>query len=73
MISGTLSYLFNSFTARDSWSSLVLAARELGYTEPDPRDDLSGVDVRASANAIDLVCLTRNLSDVRVCLIGARH
>ena len=56
MNSGTLSYLFNSFTARDSWSSLVLAARELGYTEPDPRDDLSGVDVRSFfSNAIGLV------------------
>ncbi|MGH9884665.1 MAG: ACT domain-containing protein, partial [bacterium] len=45
ILSGTLSYLFNRFDARTSFSSLVTQARELGYTEPDPRDDLSGTDV----------------------------
>ncbi|HEY2379383.1 MAG TPA: bifunctional aspartate kinase/homoserine dehydrogenase I [Gemmatimonadaceae bacterium] len=45
ILSGTLSYLFNSFDGKRSFSSLVKAARELGYTEPDPRDDLSGADV----------------------------
>jgi aspartokinase/homoserine dehydrogenase 1 len=45
ILSGTLSYLFNSFDGSRSFSSLVAQARELGYTEPDPRDDLSGTDV----------------------------
>jgi len=45
ILSGTLSYLFNSFDGSRSFSSLVTQARELGYTEPDPRDDLSGTDV----------------------------
>jgi aspartokinase/homoserine dehydrogenase 1 len=45
ILSGTLSYLFNSFDGNRSFSSLVAQARELGYTEPDPRDDLSGTDV----------------------------
>ena len=45
ILSGTLSYLFNSFDGTRSFSSLVTKARELGYTEPDPRDDLSGTDV----------------------------
>jgi aspartokinase/homoserine dehydrogenase 1 len=45
ILSGTLSYLFNSFDGSRSFSSLVTEARELGYTEPDPRDDLSGTDV----------------------------
>ena len=45
ILSGTLSYLFNSFDGKRSFSSLVTQARELGYTEPDPRDDLSGTDV----------------------------
>jgi aspartokinase/homoserine dehydrogenase 1 len=45
ILSGTLSYLFNSFDGTRSFSSLVTQARELGYTEPDPRDDLSGTDV----------------------------
>lgn len=45
ILSGTLSYLFNSFDGSRPFSSLVAQARELGYTEPDPRDDLSGTDV----------------------------
>lgn len=45
ILSGTLSYLFNSFDGTRTFSSLVTEARELGYTEPDPRDDLSGTDV----------------------------
>lgn len=45
ILSGTLSYLFNSFDGTRPFSALVAHARELGYTEPDPRDDLSGTDV----------------------------
>jgi bifunctional aspartokinase / homoserine dehydrogenase 1 len=45
ILSGTLSYLFNRFDGSTPFSSLVREARELGYTEPDPRDDLSGTDV----------------------------
>jgi bifunctional aspartokinase / homoserine dehydrogenase 1 len=45
IFSGTLSYLFNSFDGSRPFSELVLDAREKGFTEPDPRDDLSGMDV----------------------------
>jgi aspartokinase/homoserine dehydrogenase 1 len=45
ILSGTLSYLFNSFSEKTSFSSIVREAKKLGYTEPDPRDDLSGRDV----------------------------
>ena len=45
MLSGTLAWLFNSFDGSRPFSALVRQARELGYTEPDPRDDLSGLDV----------------------------
>lgn len=56
IFSGTLSFLFNSFapaTTADaaspspspSWSAEVAKAKALGYTEPDPRDDLNGMDV----------------------------
>lgn len=45
VLSGTLSYLFNSFTEGVSFSELLRGAKEKGYTEPDPRDDLSGTDV----------------------------
>jgi aspartokinase/homoserine dehydrogenase 1 len=45
IFSGTLAYLFNRFDGSVPFSSLLLKAKELGYTEPDPRDDLSGLDV----------------------------
>lgn len=49
IFSGTLSYIFNEFstpTANDvSFSEVVKVAKSLGYTEPDPRDDLNGLDV----------------------------
>lgn len=45
IFSGTLAWLFNKFDGSASFSQLVIEARALGYTEPDPRDDLSGVDV----------------------------
>jgi bifunctional aspartokinase / homoserine dehydrogenase 1 len=46
VMSGSISFIFNNFTVDKNFSELVLNARELGYTEPDPRDDLSGADVR---------------------------
>jgi len=45
MLSGTLSYIFNSFNSTVSFRSVVEEAKALGYTEPDPRDDLSGKDM----------------------------
>ncbi|KAM3069601.1 Homoserine dehydrogenase [Clarireedia jacksonii] len=49
VFSGTMSFLFNSFAPTDGqggkWSAEVAKAKELGYTEPDPRDDLNGLDV----------------------------
>ncbi|GLT32967.1 hypothetical protein SLA2020_075940 [Shorea laevis] len=45
IFSGTLSYIFNSFIGSRSFSEVVAEAKEAGYTEPDPRDDLSGMDV----------------------------
>ena len=45
IISGTLSYLFSQFDGSIPFSELVKSARKSGYTEPDPRDDLNGVDV----------------------------
>ena len=46
VLSGSLSFIFNSFTVGESFSDIVLKARKLGYTEPDPRIDLMGVDIR---------------------------
>jgi aspartokinase/homoserine dehydrogenase 1 len=44
ILSGTLSYILNSFSDTRPFSEVVLEAKLKGYTEPDPRDDLSGVD-----------------------------
>lgn len=44
ILSGTLSYLFNQFDGSKPFSEVLLQAKALGYTEPDPRDDLSGMD-----------------------------
>ena len=45
IMSGTLSYLFSQFDGSVPFSELVKSARESGFTEPDPRDDLNGMDV----------------------------
>jgi len=45
VLSGTLSYIFNNFDGSSKFSQVVKEAREKGYTEPDPRDDLNGMDV----------------------------
>lgn len=45
IFSGTLSYIFNSLAPGKKFSDIVLEAKEAGYTEPDPRDDLAGMDV----------------------------
>ena len=45
VLSGTLSYIFNNFKKGSSFSSIVKEAHARGFTEPDPRDDLSGMDV----------------------------
>lgn len=45
VLSGTLAYVFNQIAAGRSFSEAVLEAKDLGYTEPDPRDDLGGEDV----------------------------
>jgi len=46
VLSGSLAWLFNHYDGMRPFSSLVRQARDAGYTEPDPRDDLSGEDVR---------------------------
>jgi aspartokinase/homoserine dehydrogenase 1 len=45
VLSGSLSYIFNNLALGKSFSSIVKEALDLGYTEPDPRADLGGLDV----------------------------
>ncbi|MDO8899680.1 MAG: bifunctional aspartate kinase/homoserine dehydrogenase I, partial [Bacteroidales bacterium] len=44
ILSGTISYIFNNFIVDRSFADVVKEAQELGFTEPDPRDDLNGMD-----------------------------
>ncbi len=45
IFSGTLAYLFNIYDGSTAFSDIVREARQRGFTEPDPREDLSGMDV----------------------------
>ncbi|HSQ69268.1 MAG TPA: bifunctional aspartate kinase/homoserine dehydrogenase I, partial [Steroidobacteraceae bacterium] len=56
IFSGTLAYLFNTWDGSEPFSAIVRSAKGLGYTEPDPRDDLSGMDV-----ARKLIILAREM------------
>ena len=56
IFSGTLAYLFNVWDGSAPFSSIVRDAKAKGFTEPDPRDDLSGMDV-----ARKLVILAREM------------
>ncbi|WP_369411366.1 hypothetical protein [Legionella bononiensis] len=56
IVSGTLSYIFHQCAKGFSFADSVIQAYELGYTEPDPREDLNGLDV-----ARKFVCLAREL------------
>lgn len=57
VFSGSLSYIFNHYSVENkSFDEVILEAKEKGYTEPDPREDLSGNDV-----ARKLLILAREL------------
>lgn len=45
VLSGTLNYIFNVLSEKVPLSKAVMMAKEAGYSEPDPREDLSGKDV----------------------------
>ena len=45
VLSGTLNFVFNNYEGKKKFTDVVKQAQEEGYTEPDPRLDLSGTDV----------------------------
>lgn len=52
ILSGTLSFIFNSFGAGKTFSQVVADAKAKGFTEPDPREDLAGTRFPAPLNGI---------------------
>ena len=56
IFSGTLSYIFNNISKDKPFSQVVREARKLGYTEPDPRNDLDGMDVARKAVILARTC-----------------
>jgi homoserine dehydrogenase len=66
-VSGTLGFVFSRLDEGSPFSTAVQEAHRLGYTEPDPRDDLSGVDAQRKALILARVLGRRmDMPDVRV-------
>ena len=79
VLSGTLNFVFNNYDGEKTFSKVVKEAQDEGFTEPDPRLDLSGVDVvrkimilaRESGEKIDMEDITNNSFMPGECMEGS--
>ena len=78
VLSGTLNFVFNNYDGKKSFASVVKQAQDEGYTEPDPRLDLSGKDVmrkimiliREAGNTIEMDDIANNSFMPAACMVG---
>jgi len=79
VLSGTLNFVFNNYDGKETFSKVVKEAQDEGFTEPDPRLDLSGVDVvrkimilaRESGEKIEMEDITNNSFMPPECMEGS--
>ncbi len=79
VLSGTLNFVFNNYDGKKSFASVVKQAQDEGYTEPDPRLDLSGKDVmrkimilaREAGEIIEMEDISNNSFMPPACMIGS--
>jgi aspartokinase/homoserine dehydrogenase 1 len=79
VLSGTLNFVFNNYNGKKSFATVVKQAQDEGYTEPDPRLDLSGKDVmrkimilaREAGNVIEMEDIANNSFMPPACMVGS--
>lgn len=79
VLSGTLNFVFNNYDGKKSFATIVKQAQDEGYTEPDPRLDLSGKDVmrkimilaREAGNVIEMDDIANNSFMPAECMVGS--
>jgi aspartokinase/homoserine dehydrogenase 1 len=79
VLSGTLNFVFNNYDGSRSFAQVVKQAQDEGYTEPDPRLDLSGTDVmrkimilaREAGEHLEMETITNNSFMPASCMVGS--
>ncbi len=79
VLSGTLNFVFNHYDGKAKFAAVVKQAQDEGYTEPDPRLDLSGTDVmrkimilaREAGNSIELEDISNHIFLPSSCMEGS--
>ena len=79
VLSGTLNFVFNHYDGKTKFTDVVKQAQDEGYTEPDPRLDLSGTDVmrkimilaREAGHTIEMEEISNNLFLPASCMVGS--